>query len=217
MSSNSTTNSQKLFQKGLLYEQAGSLDKAFLCYKQSAEEGYVFAMYNLALCYREAKGCNQDLKQAFNWMQKSAHKNFHEAQLCVAVMLINKHDSKLKDREQAFLYLTLAAQQNNPTAIRLLAEFFQKGIVVEKDLSKTFDLYKAAAELGDVLAQHNLACMYQIGDGVARNIQLACDWFEKAITQGHQPSLQSLRDLDKHNLNQAAKITLARLKFQKII
>ena len=217
MSDNTNLDGQELFNQGLQHEQANNLDKAFLCYKQAAEQGYVFAMYNLALCYKDGKGCTPSSEKSFSWMQKSAHKNFHEAQLCVAVILINKPQSTLKEREQAFLYLTLAAQQNNPTAVRLLAEFFQKGIVVEKDLSKAFDLYKVAAGLGEVLAQHNLACMYQIGDGVARNIQLACDWFEKAIIQGHQPSLQSLRDLDKNNLNKEAKITLARLKFRKII
>lgn len=217
MSNNPSLDGQELFNQGLKHERSKDLDKAFLCYKQSAEKGHVFAMYNLALCYKEAKGCSQNHKQAFSWMQQSAHKNFHEAQLCLAVMLINKPKSKLKDQEQAFLYLTLAAQQNNPSAVRLLAEFFHKGIVVEEDLSRAFELYKAAAELGEVLSQHNLACMYQIGDGVARNIQLACDWFEKAIIQGHKPSLQSLRDLDKHKVNKEAKITLARLKFRKII
>ncbi|MDF1758739.1 MAG: tetratricopeptide repeat protein [Legionellaceae bacterium] len=206
-----------LFEQGIKYERENKLESAFFCYKKSADKGYVYAMYNLALCYKDGKGCTIDQDLALNWMDKSASKNFHEAELSLAIMYINKSDSKLEDLERAFILLTLAAQKNNIAAIRILAEFFQQGIVVEKDLSKAFDLYQISAENGDVLAQHNLACMYQRGEGVCQNLQKACDWFEKAVSQGSQQSLQSLIDLDKNFLNPEAKISLARLKFMKKI
>lgn len=47
-------------------------DEAFICYKQSAENGYALAQRYLADCYLDGQGCKQDLREAERWYSLAA-------------------------------------------------------------------------------------------------------------------------------------------------
>lgn len=46
-------------------------------------------------------------------------------------------------------------------------------------------LFRKAAEQGHAIAQFNLALMYELGRGVAKDEQQAVFWYQKAANQGH--------------------------------
>ena len=56
---------------------------------------------------------------------------------------------------------------------------------VEKDLEKAHACYRAAAELGNPVAQNTLGMMYVEGDGVAKDCAEAEKWFRMAAEQGN--------------------------------
>ena len=56
---------------GLIYSKKGNHVKKFEWYKKSAEEGFDYGMYNVALCYERGSGTNKDLGKAKMWYQKA--------------------------------------------------------------------------------------------------------------------------------------------------
>ncbi|KGK00414.1 tetratricopeptide repeat protein [Thalassotalea sp. ND16A] len=69
--------------------------------------------------------------------------------------------------------------QDNQVAIA----YYQGSMGYEKDWREAFRLFKQAAEKGHPYAQLNLANMYKDGEGVAKDLQLAIFWYEKASLQ----------------------------------
>ena len=52
---------------------------------------------------------------------------------------------------------------------------------LNNDKEKAFDLYKMAAEGGNVDAQKCLATLYEKGEGTQKNIDSAIYWYKKAL------------------------------------
>jgi G3E family GTPase/TPR repeat protein len=53
-----------------------------------------------------------------------------------------------------------------------------------KDLKLAFEFFKSAAELGNPMAQYNLASYYENGQGVVKDMKKAFSWYCKAADQG---------------------------------
>lgn len=73
-----------------------------------------------------------------------------------------------------------------------LAERYREGKGIEKDLSKAFELYKKAAELGHVNAQTKLGYCYNYGEGVAQDYNEAVRWYREAAEQGYSAAQSNL-------------------------
>lgn len=58
-------------------EELEECEKAFALYKKAATNGLIKSMHNIALCYLNAEGVEQDYSKAFAWFKKAALKN-HE-------------------------------------------------------------------------------------------------------------------------------------------
>ena len=58
-------------QIGVIYHGQKNYVKQVEWYKKSAEEGYDWGMYNLAGCYRDGAGVQEDQEQAIAWFQKA--------------------------------------------------------------------------------------------------------------------------------------------------
>ena len=56
---------------GRVYDEQGNHVKKFEWYKKSVEEGYDYGMHNLALCYRDGEGAQEDQEQAIAWFKKA--------------------------------------------------------------------------------------------------------------------------------------------------
>ena len=63
--------------------QAHDLTKAYYWYKQAAAKGSADNQYQLALCYWEGKGGNQDDVAAYHFFEKAAVQGMAEAQFAV--------------------------------------------------------------------------------------------------------------------------------------
>ena len=56
--------------------------------------------------------------------------------------------------------------------------------VKNEKYDKAFKQFEILANKGNADAQHNLAMMYRIGEGVKKNYKLSANWFRKAADQG---------------------------------
>ncbi|CCQ72341.1 Conserved Sel1-like TRP-containg protein of unknown function [Magnetospira sp. QH-2] len=57
------------------------------------------------------------------------------------------------------------------------------------DFSKALTILRPLAEQGNPIAQYRLGVMYDRGEGVPENDQIAFKWFERAAVQGHRDAL----------------------------
>jgi TPR repeat protein len=90
-------------------------NQAFRSYKESAEQGEIFAQYNLAEMYYEGKGVARDYATALFWYRKVAEQGSEKAQLKVGHMYetgrgIPQHNT------YAYVWFNLAASHGNETA-----------------------------------------------------------------------------------------------------
>ncbi|MGX9148167.1 caspase family protein [Mesorhizobium sp. 128a] len=85
--------------------------------------------------------------------------------------------------EEAAVLNAEAMKANYIGAFHNMGNLYRKGLGVEQNLEKAFDLYLYAAERGHPEDQSNVGFMYMRGDGVAKDYQKARFWFEKAAAQ----------------------------------
>jgi len=94
--------------------------------------------------------------------------------------------------EQAVRWLELSAKQGLAPAQFRLGGFYEKGIVVKKDLAVARDFYAAAAAKGNAKAMHNLAVLYAEGVNGPADYRTAAQWFSKAADRGITDSQYNL-------------------------
>ena len=94
--------------------------------------------------------------------------------------------------EQAVRWLERSAKQGLAPAQFRLGGFYEKGIVVKKDLAVARDFYAAAAAKGNAKAMHNLAVLYAEGVNGPADYRTAAQWFSKAADRGISDSQYNL-------------------------
>ena len=79
----------------------------------------------------------------------------------------------------------------------MLGYCYCKGIGINIDKQKAVELYQKAANLGDEVAQYNLALMYKNGVGIEKDVDKAIYWYEHSAKQGYQNAQNQLKKLKK--------------------
>lgn len=97
--------------------------------------------------------------------------------------------------ELAMYFLTRAANLNHKEAQARLAEYYYKGIYIEKDDILAFEYMKKAADSDNSLAINNLGYFYYEGIGTEINYELAYEHLYKAYQMGETCSLNELGHL----------------------
>lgn len=85
------------------------------------------------------------------------------------------------------------ADGGNAEAQNLLGVLYTKGFGTGKDMDRAFELFKKAAEKGDINAQYNLGRLYKTGAPNQKiDFDKAITWFKRAAANGHQRATYSL-------------------------
>ena len=213
--------------------------KAIEWYTKAAKQGYVLAQNDLGVMYEcigarallsgEESGI-EILTIALRWIHEAANQGnavaqFNAALMCRLGVVLSSFTDATRAIELPRLIVDWnekAVEQNYPPAQYELAEIYRAGLWgVVKDSEKALELFTKAAtpNLGEASpykkgyapAQHNLATMYAIGNGVEQNFPEALKWFQKAAEQGVAESQFSLGlaylkgDSVSQNFEEAAK------------
>jgi anti-anti-sigma factor len=124
-------------------------------YRQDAERGDPKAQYELARCYDEGRGVEQNGAEAFNWYSKAAEAGLSEAQYSLGRSFafgIHIHC----DYEAAVGWYEKAAGQGHADAQYILAVLHRWGIGIDEDRDQAVKWYRQAAEQGHSAAEQAL-------------------------------------------------------------
>lgn len=186
-------------EEGFAAHEAGDYRRAFGIYLPLANQGDVNAQFNLGVMYRQGQGVAQDYRKSIIWYRRAAEQGDTEAQNALGT-LYEYGEGVPIDYYEAFQWYKLAADSGDAFAQYKLASLYAKGRGVSKDHERAITLlgqsarneYAPAvkplhwfAEHGYANAQYNLAALYDSGEAVKGNDQLAASWSQKAAAQGH--------------------------------
>jgi len=118
---------------------------AALVYKRAVELGNVEAMVRLARLFLRGEGVTADTEKALELNRQAAARGHSVAQINVAHILSKTSG----DRDEIFRFTKLAADQGFTDAETNLAQLFEDGFGVEKDLAEAMRWYARAAAKGD--------------------------------------------------------------------
>lgn len=109
--------------------------------------------------------------------------------------------------------IQLSAARGQSRAICELGSRYFFGEGVELDLRRGADLYRQAAELGNLDAAYNLATCYLDGHGVIQSVQEAVGWFRRAAEAGDPFAALRLGELYSEGRHVQREISVAERYF----
>ncbi|GBC04676.1 hypothetical protein RclHR1_05800003 [Rhizophagus clarus] len=101
------------------------------------------------------------------------------------------------------IYNWILNNQNHSNSIVLLGDFNYLGIVINADKKKAFEFYQIAANLGNIVAQYNLGCCYQYGNGTDKNYNRSFELFERLTKIEYSKGINYLGYCYKHGIGTA--------------
>ena len=138
----------ELFEYGEEWGYTKNAYVAALVYKRAVELGNVNAMVRLARLFLRGEGVTVDTEKALELNRQAAARGHSVAQINVAHILSKTSG----DRDEIFRFTKLAADQGYTHAETSLAQLFEDGFGVEKDLAEAMRWYARAAAKGDETA-----------------------------------------------------------------
>ena len=86
--------------------------------------------------------------------------------------------------EAAFALVAAEAEKNNVQAMLTLGSFYEQGIGVARNYSKSMEWYEKAAKAGQAEGYYNLGVCYEIGMGAASDMGKSVQNYQKAAEMG---------------------------------
>lgn len=154
---------------------------------RKSANGNVEAQYELGLNYLEGNGVPENHKLAIEWLTKSSDKGFEDAQYLLGRCYENGTGVP-RNLTQALLLYEKAAKAANKYAQFALGEYF----VYTNDFDKATEWFKRAARQQYPPAQCELARCYFYGLGKIRDVDMARDLLEKAVSRNYEPAKELL-------------------------
>lgn len=161
------------------YQQEPNRAKRIEYLKNSAEQGYAQAQYELGNHYYFGWVVKKDQAQAVQWYRRAADQGHAEAQYDLGSCYRFGYGIKA-DTTQAVKWFRKAADQGYTDAQYRLGVLYQTGDGVEKDNAQAVEWYRRAADQGNKYAQSALAVCYKYGWGVPKDQALAAYWRAKS-------------------------------------
>lgn len=126
--------------------------------------------------------------QSSTGVGESFRKNMHEKIMhsyCFKYMY-GQDGAATIDYDKAHSWCAKSIISGNASAMTLMAEMYFFGLGRHIDYDKSFYWYQQAANLEHSHAQFMVAHSYRYGYGVEPSIELAMEWEEKSMYNGHQ-------------------------------
>lgn len=169
---------------GFFYANGWGIEKnkelAFKFYSESAQQGFIPAMWNVALSFEKGTGVSKDLHKMFEWYSKAANNGDSKSMYEVAKCYYRGYGIK-KDYSAAFRYFNLAAEHGNSKALTIVGECYLNGIGVEKNIKMAIISFTKAGEQKEVNAIKQLIKLFKERCGIEHFNDAQYDLFVKAV------------------------------------
>jgi TPR repeat protein len=177
---------------------------------QSATNGNNQARYDLGKFYLKGKNVKKDIFEALKWLNLAASEHHIDAQIEYASFVLKTDEGDKLEGEyfdNAVKWAKKVAVKGNTTCQLLVAELYDKGVKVTRDMAEAIKWYRFAAEGDDPASQLTLARLIMEDDSKERkNIDEATKWFRKAASSKNKHAIFELgMHLSKYHNNDPAK------------
>jgi TPR repeat protein len=178
--------------------------------QKRADSGDAAAQFALGKAYVSGNGVPQRTDQAAIWYRKAAEQGNANAQNSLGV-LYWLGDGVEKDKNQAVQWYRKAARQGSANAMFNLGAAYYNGDGIGVNETLAYSWFLLSSEAGSSSGQDaakrsqgehgptafNDAClaigqMYEKGDDLPKNLELAAAWYRKAAERGHSEATISL-------------------------
>ncbi|CAB4418547.1 unnamed protein product [Rhizophagus irregularis] len=206
LSSNNQNNLNCNFLLGYFHYKGIRMDedktKAFDLFHNAENQDHDLTLYYLGICYQYGYGTTKDENSAFNCVKNDKklaidyyEKAANNGNLAAKYNLGNCYlVGKLvnKDVKKGFELIKQTAEiEFSLNGITMLGFCYHNGIGTQEDKEAAFKLYKKAANLGDKIAQYNLAQMYEKEDNTMKDINNAIRWYKES---GYKDSVKRAKN-----------------------
>ncbi len=161
---------------------------------EAAQHGHMVAQHNVAGDYMHGLGVDQDLEQARYWYTRAAEQGFAHSEWTLG-RIYAQGVGVAPNRDEALKWLSKSLAQGHTPSMTTLAQMFSDPKGVPQQPQLVFDLYRAAAELGDEFANFELGRIYRAGYVGAADYSQAIASFRKAADAKYPPADEALGEM----------------------
>jgi len=163
--------------------------EGFRLIKDAAEKGNNLEAFHLvAVCYTTESGTKKNDKEAVKYLEKAAMGGLAEAQFKLGVAYENKMLGLKQDAGNAMKWHLAAAKQGHLRAQHNYARLAYEA----QDYGTAAEWYRKAADQGHIEAQLWIGNLYNLGQGVSKDLAEAYKWYLLAARMGHADALKKL-------------------------
>lgn len=164
-------------------------------YQKAADKGNKDAMNDLAFAYEEGKLVPKDMGRGIMLMKKAAEAGSGTAANNVSIAYAQGEGVE-RNMDAALEWAVKAAGLGNSGQLMWFAiSYFSGQNGFGEDRKKALELFRIAAEGGDLYAMKNVGLCYDKGYGTEINKLDAVCWYEKAARKGMEEAFILLEDL----------------------
>ncbi len=176
---------------GVKQAQEGHLKKAVQHFTEGSKVGFSKATFNLAVCYEQGRGVDQELEKAADLYLKAAKEGHPQANYNLGVFHLKGIGGVEQDITIAMKCIHSAAAAGIKQANSYLGIHYLNS-TSDRDQEKAASFLKKAVEKQDMEAQYHLGLCYEHGWGVPMNTAMAASLYHKAAQSSHPVALHSL-------------------------
>ena len=154
--------------------------------EKAADNGHMFAQFNLGEFYGGGQYVRKDVDKALKWMIAAGEQGCLEAQIDLADLYLYENEDVKRDPELAFYWMNRAAKQGDQDSLTTVGRMYSLGEGVKQNADKAREILEKRADKNDELAEFYLGEMYDKGLGIRKNPELAKSWYKKAADHGHE-------------------------------
>lgn len=138
---------EQQYRYGMVYYNKRSYNNSLRIFAELAQYNFPPAYRYLAMQYKHGLGMGKNERLAAEYMEKAAVLGDSVAQYEYAVMLRDGY-ATAKDDKQYLHWISEAANRNEPRALAEFGTIYYNGVLVEKNVEKSIELYRMSALYG---------------------------------------------------------------------
>lgn len=154
------------------YGQPADRYKAYANFRFAADAGYPLAYFQLGEAYMTVADNEEEWKNAFEWMERSANCGIVWAQMNLALMYMHGKGCE-QNYQKAVKWFRCASESGYGPATNSLALRYLQGVGVEQSFLESRRLFELALEQGTSIAGNALALLYALGIGGKKDVETA--------------------------------------------
>ena len=190
--------------------------EAFAWFHTLAEdEGDPRAYIFVADAYMNGQGVEQNYEEALRWYKELALEGDPEISNRLGNYYYHGKITQ-QDYAEALKWYLLAAEGGDDKAMHSAADILAYSMGgVPRDDARAIELYRQAAELGNIHSMNNLGVMYLNGRGVNKDAQQAVYWITKAAEGGNDQAMYNLGQMYEKGVGVKKSASTARSWYEK--